>query len=163
LFERLNLVQLTGLERQTGYNEVPLNLEPVVHIVTANDHYRLDDDAEWQTLFPSNHATGIHIASAGQGKKFVSVYHQLQCLNTLRQLYMNPGWADNEEKEETAHHCLNVLRQAVLCNADTTLEPGELERDPSGKVVPKASGMDLPHLCKNWVALRELVDDGLRQ
>ncbi len=67
---------------------------------------------------------------------------------------MNPGWEDDIEKQDGAHHCLNVLRQAVLCNGDTTLEPSHSELRSNGKEVAAASGMDVLHVCRNWEELQ---------
>lgn len=67
---------------------------------------------------------------------------------------MNPGWADDSAKQNTAHHCLNVIRQAVLCNGDTTLEPSHLETLENGKSVAAASGMGVLHVCRDWEQLR---------
>lgn len=153
---------VTELEYLPGPNEAPLHLKPVVQLVDKNPHYGMSADAEWDTLLPSNHATGIHLVestNSGEQGHFISIYHQISCLNTLRKLRMNPGWADDQKKQNMAHHCLNVLRQAVLCNGDTTLEPSHLEMDSNGKGVAAASGMDVLHVCKNWEGLRTMAEN----
>jgi hypothetical protein len=149
----------TEVQYLPGRNEVPLDLKPVVQLVDANAHYGMSADEEWASLFPSNHATGIHLDSHGGAGQFISVYHQLSCLNALRKLYMNPGWAADQTKQDTVDHCLNVLRQAVLCNADTTLEHSHPETKANGKEVAAASGMDVLHMCKNWEELRSSAED----
>ncbi|KXN91608.1 hypothetical protein AN958_12726 [Leucoagaricus sp. SymC.cos] len=145
------------LENVPSTNEAPLDLTPAAQLVGANGHYGMSADEEWDSLLPSNHATGIRLGSSEEGQ-FISAYHQLSCLNALRKLYMNPGWVDDAKRLDTAHHCLNVLRQAVLCNADTTLEPSHPEKHSNGKVVAAASGMDVLHVCKNWEKLRTLSE-----
>ncbi|KAJ3574051.1 hypothetical protein NP233_g2026 [Leucocoprinus birnbaumii] len=150
----------TSTESQNlhGDNEAPIRLAQVLQVVEANGHYGMSADSEWETLLPSNHATGIHPSPSHERQEYVAVYHQISCLNSLRKLYMNPGWADDAQKQDTAHHCLNVLRQAVLCNGDTTLEPSHPELHSNGKEVAAASGMDVAHVCRNWEELRTMSE-----
>ena len=143
----------SALRNQPGKNEIPLNLLPVLQLVEANQHYGMDADWEWETLLP---ASGFQLDPTDKQQHFISVHHQIFCLNTLRKLYMNPGWEDDIKKQDRAHHCLNVLRQAVLCNGDTTLEPSHLELHSDGKEVAAASGMDVLHICRNWEELKTL-------
>ncbi|KAF5347293.1 hypothetical protein D9756_009977 [Leucocoprinus leucothites] len=138
-----------------GRNEAPISLKPVLQLVDANGHYGMSADVEWATLLPSNHATGIHLDPTHERPYFISAYHQISCLNTLRKLYVNPGWADDTRKKDTAHHCLNVLRQAVLCNGDTTLEPSHPESHSNGKAVAAASGMEVLHRYSSFI--RKLI------
>lgn len=128
----------------------------MLQLVEANQHYGMNADQEWETLLPSNYSSGFQFDPADKRQHFISVYHQIFCLNALRKLYMNPGWEDNIRKQDEAHHCLNVLRQAVLCNSDTTLEPSHLELHSDGKEVAAASGMDVLHACRNWEELKIL-------
>ena len=128
----------------------------MLQLVEANQHYGMDADWEWETLLPSNYASGFQLNPADKQQHSISVYHQIFCLGTLRKLYMNPGWEDDIKKQDRAHHCLNVLRQAVLCNGDTTLEPSHLELHSDGKEVAAASGMDVLHVCRNWEELKTL-------
>lgn len=118
----------------------------------------MNADQEWETLLPPNYVTGLLFHSTDKRRHFISVYYQISCLNSLRKLYMNPGWEDDIEKQDGAHHCLNVLRQAVLCNGDTTLEPSHSELRSNGKEVAAASGMDVLHVCRNWEELKILSE-----
>ncbi|KAF9447769.1 hypothetical protein P691DRAFT_670776, partial [Macrolepiota fuliginosa MF-IS2] len=138
--------------------EVPIKIDQVAQFVGANAHYGMGADDEWESLLPSNHFSGVRLDPTNVHRQYISVYHQLSCLNTLRQLYMNPGWENDTKKEGAAHHCMNILRQAVLCNADTTLEPSHMEKLSNGKAVPAASGMDVFHVCRNWEQLRTLFE-----
>lgn len=155
------LSSLRGFEtsgNQPGKNEAPLSLLPVLQLVEANGHYGMNADREWETLLPPNYVTGLLFHSTDKRRHFISVYYQISCLNSLRKLYMNPGWEDDIEKQDGAHHCLNVLRQAVLCNGDTTLEPSHSELRSNGKEVAAASGMDVLHVCRNWEELKILSE-----
>lgn len=56
---------------------------------------------------------------------FVSIIHQLHCLRSIWDA-MGQGWMNMDEHARGhTHHCFNYLRDRILCQADTTLEPGE--------------------------------------
>lgn len=61
----------------------------------------------------------------------VSVFHQLHCLSYLAEHYQQ-GFGGVNLTQEVAHHsahCFNYIRQALMCNADLTLE-GKTEAGP---------------------------------
>ncbi|KJA22214.1 hypothetical protein HYPSUDRAFT_108340, partial [Hypholoma sublateritium FD-334 SS-4] len=43
------------------------------------------------------------------------------------------------------HHCLNYLRQIILCRPDLTLEPGKFNGD-----VFVGPSMGSVHVCRDW-------------
>jgi hypothetical protein len=45
-------------------------------------------------------------------------------------------------------HCFDYIRQAIMCNADMTLEWAEVS--PSGKVIASVDGWGIPHTCRSW-------------
>ncbi len=54
----------------------------------------------------------------------MSVFHQLHCLSYLAARYQQ-GYAGTRLTAEVAHHsahCLDYLRQSVMCAGDTNLE-----------------------------------------
>lgn len=85
----------------------------------SSRHYQLDSQvgiAEWAKLMPSGghlirrwseHETQTHT---------VAMFHQLRCLDVLRNDYVS------RTPSYLTKHCLNYLRQTVLCIADTHLE-----------------------------------------
>lgn len=56
-------------------------------------------------------------------------------------------------------HCFNLLRQAVLCAADTTLDPLDFSRD--GKVIG-ADGLGTAHVCRDWTKVYDFVWENQR-
>ncbi|KAL1940037.1 hypothetical protein VTO73DRAFT_9372 [Trametes versicolor] len=94
--------------------DVSMYFEPTVH-------YRLnstDADAEWAALIPPNGGI-VHVGPERQ-PFILSVFHQLRCLDILRRAYVSPA---EEGPDAVAVHCLNYIRQMVLCRRDTILEP----------------------------------------
>lgn len=47
-------------------------------------------------------------------------------------------------------HCLNFLRQAILCNCDTTLDPLVTVIDRDGTMTTGTDGLGVTHVCRDW-------------
>jgi Mycotoxin biosynthesis protein UstYa len=85
----------------------------------------------------------------------VSMFHQLHCLRLVR-------WALGGKYHAKAwghvQHCLNYLRQDIICDSDVTLEPADiLERDY------EAERFGSVHICRNWEALYMEANDNWAQ
>jgi len=67
--------------------------------------------------------------------------HQLHCLRALNLAFGGSSVITDAHVQ----HCLNYIRQAVLCGADTTLENGDFtERDFDQKRAGET------HTCRDW-------------
>ncbi|KAF7798154.1 hypothetical protein EIP86_009370 [Pleurotus ostreatoroseus] len=141
----------------------------------ANTHTDANADAEWHAVYPGEHFGFLHL---GPEKRFfgLAMYHQMHCLNVLRQavsVSASPAAANTsspasmtaptstsqpdpdphtyiQHKRTPLHltHCLNYLRQSVLCAADLTLEP---ELWPGAGNV--GQGLGVAHVCRDWSAV----------
>ena len=106
----------------------------------------------------------------------VAALHQLHCvvrmyfqlLNQFADAYFKGSlkhWFTEFEKTRnitaSAHHinhCIEILRQAVMCSADLTLERLDLENTSSPfKPQRGVSGWGNVHTCRDWARLVELV------
>ncbi|KAI1172801.1 hypothetical protein F4777DRAFT_581563 [Nemania sp. FL0916] len=86
-------------------------------------------DSAWQNIFPVGRGFISHpkIAPNPMG---LSVYHQLHCLDGIRRGY----WAARNGTHHGSHdirpshirHCIDYLRQSLMCHADMNLEPVNL-------------------------------------
>jgi hypothetical protein len=75
-----------------------------------------DGADEWDQLVPT---TGATITDDSTGDIYtVAMFHQLQCL-----AYLRHGYAIDNSTPPMGKHCLNYLRQVLLCHAETRLEP----------------------------------------
>ncbi|KAH9054100.1 hypothetical protein EDB87DRAFT_1568738, partial [Lactarius vividus] len=130
-------------------------------------HFGLSADApeaheEWMGYLPPG-AGVVRLGpptDAGMNRAFiVGMFHELHCLRYLRdELARATGPAREREGKEPAwghvQHCLNLLRRAVLCGADTTLERADAEHD----VFAQGEGDDglamgrvgAYHVCRDW-------------
>jgi hypothetical protein len=111
-------------------------------------HYQLDDtpetEQEWSSLFP-----GKGLIYHGKDKRVftVSMFHQLRCLDTLRDGVVKVYKANHTAVELATplmNHCLNYLRQITLCNADMHFDP--LVGDESGTSLESRRY----RICRDW-------------
>jgi hypothetical protein len=118
-------------------SNVYLNVENSVH-------YQLNSstaDAEWDAMIPPNGGI-VHVGPDGQ-PFMPSIFHQLRCLNIIRKTYIAEETA-SEDFKSLSRHCMNYLRQMIMCRANLRLEPvvdpfGAHAVNPWGKLT-----------CKDW-------------
>ncbi|PVH87710.1 hypothetical protein DL98DRAFT_581719 [Cadophora sp. DSE1049] len=87
----------------------------------------------------------------------MTVYHHLHCIQRIHKfLHVDHYWPNATQEELfllRAHntHCLDTLRQSVMCQGDTSLitfKWGLSQRVPLGN-------FSSPHTCRDWSALEE--------
>ncbi|KAK0184030.1 hypothetical protein F5146DRAFT_336924 [Armillaria mellea] len=104
-----------------------------------------DAEAEWNSLVPGD---GILHLGDRQRPFTLGMFHQLQCINILRQGILETYRSYPLSNSELVAHCLNYLRQIVTCHSDSTLEQAT-GRDV--KINPDA------YVCNDWdVVYREV-------
>ncbi|KAF2005670.1 hypothetical protein P154DRAFT_483134 [Amniculicola lignicola CBS 123094] len=98
----------------------------------------------------------------------IEVFHQLHCLNLLRQAnhkahYEKQGGDTSAEPMDlTGHldHCIDALRQFVMCQADTNVFPFRFPYE-DGDPWPDYSS---PRMCRNYEKVRDwAVEHGVEQ
>ncbi|KFX94862.1 hypothetical protein V490_04118, partial [Pseudogymnoascus sp. VKM F-3557] len=97
----------------------------------------------------------------------VSLTHQLHCLAMLRDVIVQFGkgsasrfW-DQAAQGGSGHayHCLDYIRQGILCAGDTSLEFVKAEYDDFGKVTSSSvDGAGVAHVCRDWSVIREALE-----
>lgn len=122
---------------------------------------------------------GLESLAFSDGSGYVGslgVYHQLHCLKRIQRWtyrdYYYPNMTAQEESDTFFHmaHCLELLRQATICKADTSITPYRwlhTGKGPSG--VEPSPQQGTMHECVNWEMLQEwaterrvdLFDEGL--
>ncbi|CAG8971171.1 hypothetical protein HYALB_00010171 [Hymenoscyphus albidus] len=94
----------------------------------------------------------IYNPSVAPSAKGVAIWHQLHCLDALRKIYwssLDGSKPDLQMKPPHVKHCIEYMRQALMCNADTTLEPID---DELGGV----TGFGNKRKCRDVMAIREM-------
>lgn len=118
-------------------------------------------DAAWESLFPSQGGFFRHPTISPERANF-AVFHQLHCLDKIRETYWllydglvatrdgTPVTAlfdpDNLPFHSTPphiSHCVDLVRNALICRPDTTLELKDKE-------IGGVTGFGTEHLCVDW-------------
>lgn len=84
-------------------------------------HYQLDAvfDHEWDALSPPNGTFGYTESCEPYS---IAMFHQLRCLDLIRRDFRKTKNTGVMSRSPHARSCLNYLRTASLCHADTHLE-----------------------------------------
>ncbi|KAF2176821.1 hypothetical protein K469DRAFT_605769, partial [Zopfia rhizophila CBS 207.26] len=118
-------------------------------------------DAAWESLYPKLGTFFTH-APAIPSRSTFSVFHQLHCLDGIRHAYwqaMNAALDGKQLSEKDflmmsspshVRHCIDLLRQGLMCNADRTIEV----KDDKGGVL----GFGTTHHCVDWKELIRKID-----
>lgn len=113
-------------------------------------HYAANDSGEWYSSFPST----LGFVRLGPKHRLygISMFHQLHCLQHFTTAIVTRPTT----KLEWDHisHCMNYMRQMVLCASNTRLEP--LKESPEGL---KVDGLGLEHRCRDWTRLWEIAEE----
>ncbi|KAF2245314.1 hypothetical protein BU26DRAFT_384158, partial [Trematosphaeria pertusa] len=113
-------------------------------------------DAAWSSLYPKGGTFFSH-APEVPTRSTLSVFHQLHCLDAIRQAYYlaydaatagdQLGKDDVPEMVEEVHirHCVELLRVSLMCVADRTIE----KKNEMGGV----TGFGTEHKCADYDGL----------
>ena len=115
-----------------------------------SSHFQLDTPdgaAEWRSIVP-----GDGLVYLGEHKQpyTVSMMHQLRCLDIIREDMLR---GRGEDPSALSKHCLNYIKQMVLCRGDTQLEPFQYPNhiDPINT--------DQVYECRDWSAVYDKVKE----
>ncbi|KAG1793517.1 uncharacterized protein HD556DRAFT_510562 [Suillus plorans] len=153
--ENLNIQTRTPRQQQNFTfmgDDFPESLVPdagkVRFVAEESVRFALDlpeSKTEWLSTSPPG--TGHVVLGAENRSFFVAMFHQLHCLRLFRVALAGPNF-----DQEHTHHCLNYLRQWILCQADLTLEAGDFTtRDFEQHRVGAT------HVCRDWGELYDSV------
>jgi len=143
------------LERRAKQWVVPGLDKPVSIWIDNTIRYQLNDpssSSEFTKLVPSSGPT-INLPPSSPSSTrgnldthTISLFHQLSCLGIIRSDYAS------NRSTSLSQHCLNYLRQSILCLADTRLEPVRRAKPPN--VVILAGD----YACKDWTAVYKAAE-----
>lgn len=127
---------------------------PVFAIITPSDvrHYGVAEpeaDDEWNALTPND---GIIYLGTEKRPFSLSMFHQLRCLDIIRKSLRDRA---SKAPSELDGHCLNYLRQMILCSGGTEVD---LFAGPTGQIPIYSM-----RTCNNWNAVYSKVRDNLDQ
>ncbi|KAJ6490179.1 hypothetical protein DFH09DRAFT_1053828 [Mycena vulgaris] len=114
--------------------------------------YGIDEEGgqDYAQLMPSGGHT-IHLLSDRNRQPQVStvaLFHQLKCLEIYHREYSQKP---RREPTSLLRHCLNYLRQSILCHADTRLESIKNEQVQANK--------EYETVCRDWTRVYEAAEN----
>ncbi|EJD06940.1 uncharacterized protein FOMMEDRAFT_76950, partial [Fomitiporia mediterranea MF3/22] len=127
---------------------------PVIDYVFTNNTANFpihgpDAQDAWNRVYPN----GFGFVRLGPERRIlcVSMFHQLHCIEKMRRALDDPD--DPIATIPHLQHCMNYIRQMLLCGADLTLEPEVYEEGND------ATGMGVMHTCHDWTAVYDTIND----
>lgn len=139
-----------------GEHQLPLDASLTIEDTV---HYALNESADWASLFPQG--SGGFVRLGPRHRLFgVSMFHQLHCLDKMRRAVVQEP--PSEWERWHTQHCLNYVRQMLLCASNLRLEPVEVVFE-HGRERMKADGLGLEHRCRDWSTLRREVEKNFEQ
>ena len=89
------------------------------------------------------------------------MFRQLRCLDIIRDVivdfYLDTSPGAKPKKPKLVQHCMNYLRQTVMCRGHLHLET---VRAPSG---PQVTVSAVTHSCKDWTVVYEAAEKNYRE
>ncbi|KAG9235074.1 hypothetical protein BJ875DRAFT_399930 [Amylocarpus encephaloides] len=148
---------------QSSTSRSQLELETVTQTFYYNRSFSYPPSehtkSAWNELFPPEGGFFTHPTIAPT-RSALAVFHQLHCTNGIWLAY----WANHDaavhgqklsDEDLPPHiqpshvrHCIDLLRQTLMCHADTTIELVDKE-------IKGVRGFRTPHQCKNWEQLKQ--------
>ncbi|KAI0668224.1 hypothetical protein C8Q78DRAFT_980708 [Trametes maxima] len=125
--------------------------KPVAFQFDLGLRYGFNDSASWRALVPGD---GLVHLGPHREAFLPSLFHQLQCLDVLRDQLTKPRV---ERAEEPARHCMNYILQMILCRGDTNLDPYQY---PSNIHPVDANPI---RRCLDWRAVYSAVEENQRE
>ncbi|PVI08123.1 hypothetical protein DM02DRAFT_621665 [Periconia macrospinosa] len=103
----------------------------------------------------TSNQTSIELPEGGGYMAWLGVFHELHCIWIYRDHYHpNLNADDVEEWSIHADHCMDILRSAAICHADTTLTTFGW----ANKTKPMLNTRPIDHKCIDWEALMDSVE-----
>lgn len=122
----------------------PLDVTSTRVLMSLDDpkHFHMSSpsgQAEWSAIVPQSGV--VHLGPRHEPYT-ISMMHQLRCLDVLRDAIATKN--GTSQASNLAAHCLNYMKQMVLCRQGLYLEPL-----PS-ITIPSPVGLYGLYECKNW-------------
>lgn len=98
----------------------------------------------------------LHDSQGSQYLVMLEVFHQLHCLNVLRLQVYQPGGLESLEEQARAkkeihvNHCVDYLRQVLMCHGDMTPITIQTKED---HWPPYEARFDIRHTCRDFERL----------
>ncbi|KAF2152809.1 hypothetical protein K461DRAFT_294446 [Myriangium duriaei CBS 260.36] len=131
--------------QEAAWNEA--EIDPWTGIVALDQGYVKDLNLLPSQKWPWDSTKGVYVLNS---------FHELHCVHTLREgiNQYHDGIPQEDRIWSYGHlmHCINLMRQAVMCNADDTpLYIGRINQNAN--TTSTDAGVGVPRKCRDWNAL----------
>ncbi|KAF8157308.1 hypothetical protein K438DRAFT_1687140 [Mycena galopus ATCC 62051] len=126
--------------------EIP-SAQNVAMLMEETRSYPMDGGANAREIWATTTSKGFgYVRLGAEHRAFaVSMFHQLHC---MRLIHAALAGQYDEASHWHMQHCLNYIRQMILCSPNLTLEPADiLSRDY------EADRTGATHVCEDWSAM----------
>jgi hypothetical protein len=118
-------------------------------------------ERSWQSLLPLGR--GFVYASDRDDNPpqqySVAAFHQYHCVHLLQRIFhrsINDSLSITSEDQEHFYHCVDYVRQTVMCLADPSLDRVTEDSETPGRVLN--SGWGDTHVCRDFGALKRWTE-----
>ncbi|KAF5866569.1 hypothetical protein ETB97_011454 [Aspergillus alliaceus] len=124
-------------------------IDALWHNLSSVGIYEITSEENSRLLWPTDETPGTD----GQYYIQIEVFHQLHCLNFLRQqIYHVLDHDFPESHDKHVRHCIDYLRQVLMCHGD--VHPITMYRK-QGIHRNFWPNFTIPHTCRNWDRLTD--------
>ncbi|KAJ6460032.1 hypothetical protein C8R47DRAFT_1327817 [Mycena vitilis] len=126
--------------------EIP-SLQKIGMVVEETRSYPIDGGDNALEIWATSSSKGFGYVRLGPEQRTfaVAMFHQLHCVRLIR---AGLGGRYDTYTINHMHHCLNYIRQMILCSPNLTLEPADvLSRDF------EVDRIGATHVCTDWSAM----------
>ncbi|CCM06541.1 uncharacterized protein FIBRA_08815 [Fibroporia radiculosa] len=121
-----------------------------VHMTLENTVHCTEDSpirsAEWNRTLPRGGGM-LHLGDDMRTFS-ISMFHQLRCLNIIQASIAESQNHIGRMPTSLDLHCMNYIRQMILCRSSLRLESVRSVKEKSGNTVS-----DVTHTCRDWSAV----------
>lgn len=109
-----------------------------------------ESKANWNTLWTNQVGIGYQHPGPFQFRAITGMYHTMHCVNQMQIWFDIPK--HDQEPSEHFIHCIHLLKEIFLCNADMTLEKGDfMKRNHTTDRVGET------RQCRDWSQVNTLL------
>lgn len=128
-------------------------------LIENTKRYQLDTEEggqDWESLVPEDGGI-VYVRNQDTGELetyTISMFHELRCLNVIRLELIRPSRFELPPPNELlVTHCLNYVRQRILCRSDLYLENVKDSVGPHD--------VDITHVrtCEDWSKVYDAVSN----
>ncbi|EGX44777.1 hypothetical protein AOL_s00188g115 [Orbilia oligospora ATCC 24927] len=124
-----------------------------IYLNRSTEEGRKASEKAWKSLIPTTPLPESLVSqdTTHKGQFAVSSFHQLHCLHMVVKSYFSALGSHDHDVVHTKH-CLEYLRNSIVCSADSALEPWKKELNG-------VDGFGNVHMCRDFEGLFKWAEE----